>query len=198
MNKKIKHYSALALATATVIPMACKEEENINSADIIDIAINRVVTGIGSASEFEILDSIDINSDGVFDFALFTNAGTSYENTYAYTQINGLRPNNNILTNNITVLSETFKIPTSKNNGDKINPSSANWTERADVGFAYLGEEIGFAGDGDKYYGFRFSAGDGIHYGWLKVNLTADYRTLTIKELAYHKTPNTEIAVGAK
>jgi hypothetical protein len=198
MNKKIKQYSALAIATAAVLPMACKEEKEINSEDIIDIAINKVVTGVGTATDFEKIDSIDINNDDVFDFELSTAAGIYDGTSYAYTGISGKNISNNILTNNVVILGETLKIPIAKNSGDKINSSSTNWTKDAEVGLIYLGEEAGFAGDGDKFYGFKFSASDGIHYGWMKVNLTADYKTLTIKELAYHKTPNTEIAVGSK
>ncbi len=198
MNKKIKQYSALAIATAAVLPMACKKEKEINSEDIIDVSINKVVTGVGTATDFDKIDSIDINNDDVFDFELSTTAGLSYGTIYAYSSISGKNLSNNILTNDVDVAGETLKIPIAKNSGDKINSTSTNWTKDTEVGLIYLGEEAGYAGDGDKFFGFKFSASDGIHYGWMKVNLTADYKTLTIKELAYHKTPNTEIEAGAK
>jgi hypothetical protein len=197
MNKKIKQYSALALAAATVIPMACKKEEK-NDANIEDKSINKIITAVGTATEYEKEDSIDIDGDGQFDFE-FVVGGEIYDGTtYGFSGASGKKSGDDILALDQTFGPYTVPVAIAKNSGDKLNSTSTNWENFAYFGYKYGSQEIGFAGDGDKLLGFRFKSGVNTHYGWMKVNLAADYKTLTIKELAYHKTPNTEIEAGAK
>jgi hypothetical protein len=196
MNKKIKHYSALALATATVIPMACKKDSN--SADIEDKIINKVIGTMGDDSAFYGEDSIDVNGDGQFDFGFIAKGG-NYYGPYAESYGFGINVGNDFVTNEQTFgMGGDIYLVTPKNSGDKISSASSLWTYYGFLGFKQGPYEFGSAGSGDKSYGFRFKVGANTHYGWIKVNLADDYKSLTVKEYAYHKTPNTEIAVGAK
>ncbi len=54
-----------------------------------------------------------------------------------------------------------------------------------------------FQGDGDRFVGVRFQL-DGAtnHFGWIRVNVAADYRSVTIRDYAYNTTPDTTIAAG--
>ncbi len=199
MNKKIKQYSALALATASILPMSCSKDKESNDVNIDDKTVNKVLNAVLiSGTEFGKEDSIDVNSDGQFDFDLAVGTETYSSNTYGYSFIDGKVAGNQILSNNQTISSYTLPIVTTKNSGDKINSSSSNWENNSYVGYKYNSAQVGIAGGGDKLIGFRFKAGANTHYGWMKVNLSSDYKTLTIKELAYNKTPDAEIAAGAK
>lgn len=196
MNKKIKQYSALAIASAAVIPMACKKDSN--NADIDDKVLNKLISTTGTASAYFGSDSIDVNGDGVFDLEFNIGGGTYYTTAYANSYVEGLRSGNEVVTNNITFNSYTYTMITPKNSGEKIGPSSATWNYFGYLGAKYGSETTGNAGAGDKFYGFRFKAGANTHYGWIKINVASDFKSMTVKELAYHKTPNTEIEVGAK
>jgi hypothetical protein len=44
MHAKIKSYSALALASAAVLPLGCSKDKN--DADIVDLAINKTITAV--------------------------------------------------------------------------------------------------------------------------------------------------------
>jgi hypothetical protein len=67
----------------------------------------------------------------------------------------------------------------------------------AKKGVTSLGD-FGFTDGSDKLIGFSFLIGIEKHYGWLKVNVSSDLKTLTVKEGAYHKTAGTEIGAGDK
>lgn len=195
MNKKIKQYSALAIAAAAALPLSCKKDDK-NDPNIEDKTLNKVITASGV--DFFSEDSIDINSDGVFDFN-FSIGGELYDgNTYAYGYINGTRAGNALLTTEQTFLGYTMEVLTAKNSGDAINSTSTDWTEESYIGYKYNSDQIGHANGSDKIFGFRFKIGSDTHYGWVKTNLASDYKTLTIKEIAYNKTANAEIKAGEK
>jgi hypothetical protein len=56
----------------------------------------------------------------------------------------------------------------------------------------------GFAGKGDLLVGVRFMIGSQLHYGWMKVNASTDYKTIIVKEVAYDIRPNVEVRAGEK
>jgi hypothetical protein len=199
MNKKIKQYSALALATASILPMSCSKDKETNDENIDDKTVNKVLSAVAtSATEFGKEDSIDVNGDGQFDFNLVVGGEVDGAYSYGYCGAKGKDPSNQILSSDQTIGPYTVPFATIKNNGDKINSSSVNWENGAYFSYKINSSSTGFAGAGDKLIGFRFKAGANTHYGWMKVNAASDYKTLTIKELAYNKTPDAEITAGAK
>ena len=56
----------------------------------------------------------------------------------------------------------------------------------------------GAAGKGDKYVSFVFKNGLKPFYGWLRVNVSADHKTVLIKDLAYSVLPETLVKTGSK
>jgi hypothetical protein len=59
-------------------------------------------------------------------------------------------------------------------------------------------KNYGFAGKGDLLVGVRFMIGSQLHYGWMKVNASTDYKTIIVKEVAYDIRPNVEVRAGEK
>ena len=54
----------------------------------------------------------------------------------------------------------------------------------------------GFAGAGDIYIGFYITKPDGKHYGWLKLNIASDGKSIKLKSVGYHRKPRTAIIAG--
>ncbi len=54
-----------------------------------------------------------------------------------------------------------------------------------------------FQGDGDRFVGVRFQL-DGAtnHFGWIRVNMAADFKSITIRDYAYNTTLDTDIDAG--
>ncbi|MBK6273579.1 MAG: hypothetical protein IPF58_02290 [Saprospirales bacterium] len=55
-----------------------------------------------------------------------------------------------------------------------------------------------FKGKGDKYVGVKFKIGSQFHYGWMKINLSTDGKSLNIIDVAYDNRANTPITIGAR
>lgn len=196
MNRKIKQYSALAVASASILPLACKKETN--SPDIEDKTINKLIKTFNiPPSSYFAKDSIDINGDGIFDLKFIIGGGV-YITTYANAYMEGISGRSEILSNSESFLGTSYFMATPKNKGDKINESAVTWKNYGLFGIKQNDNLTGIAGAGDKFYGFRFKNGVNLHYGWIKIAVASDFRSLTIKELAYHKSPDTEIEVGQK
>lgn len=53
-----------------------------------------------------------------------------------------------------------------------------------------------FKGAGDKYLGFRFADGNGHHYGWVKLYVSAQNDTLRLYSFAWHKVVDEPILTG--
>lgn len=198
MNRKIKQYSAFALVAASVLPLSCNKDVEENDVNIDDKVINMVLNAVTSGTSFNKEDSIDINGDGQFDFTLTIDGKVVGPDSYSYAVINGINTGNHILSTDQSFGYYSIPFSTVKNSGDKLNSSSANWEIKSYFSYKENSTSLGFAGDGDKFIGFRFKAGLNTHYGWMKMNVASDYKTLTVKEVAFNKTPDAEIEVGAK
>ena len=172
---------------------ACKTENN--DPLIEDKTINKTITTGGSSSRYGADDSIDVNGDGNFDFKFLFGAVSGVADTAFY---GGACIKGDVLTYTQNLGTTTTVFTTVFNSGDKISPSSTIWNSFGFMAGTLETSSIGIAGAGDKLIGFRFSAVDGTHYGWMKVNIPDDYKSLKVVELAYHKTPDTEIEAGVK
>jgi hypothetical protein len=142
------------------------------------------------------VDSLDINNDGRFDMGFVIQANTNDSTALSYAI--GLQKNAQFLINNVNYIN------TQLNYGTIISSASAAWNytcmlHRKDVLAAI---NMGLGGEGDKFIGFRINDTDAIpakrYYGWMRINMDANLKTFTIKELAYHKLPDTPIRAGYK
>lgn len=202
MNKKIKQYSVLTIAAAATIPLSCKKDDNTSTTNVSIIeskTLNKVISTSVSGDDFDVLDSIDVNSDGVYDFLVAIGGENYYGEVYANALLkSNYISGNDFLTNLQENAGESYYMLTTKNSGDVISSASTKWYDYGYAGVKYNSEQLGNANGTDKYYGFRFKIGSATHYGWMKANLAANFKSFTIKELAYHKTANTQIKVGEK
>jgi len=66
----------------------------------------------------------------------------------------------------------------------------------APIAASYGPNLSGMAGATDAYLGVKFDIGGSAHYGWIRVDLSADGGTLTVKDYAYDATAATDIAAG--
>ena len=53
-----------------------------------------------------------------------------------------------------------------------------------------------FGGQGDKFIGVKFNIDGNTHYGWIRVQVSANANQLILKDYAYEATPETEIITG--
>lgn len=244
MKSKIKQYSALSVAALAVSLPSCSEEGDITTGADIDFqAINKVLSYSGSGTAWELIDSIDVDGDGNFDFAFgvtgYFDADDDEESKYGYfyglndyydggtykkmkrSKLSGDKglaaarktavelKLNEVLTN-----LEKFKDPYDDetdtvfmlkplSSGATLNSASTIWQSYGCSGYQYSGYygDLNISGitDGkDKFIGFRFVVDEKHHYGWAKVNFASNYKAVTIKEIAYNKTPEEAIKIGAK
>lgn len=192
-------YAALAAAASLVIPVACTPENPEITDNIQDAVLNKTITAVGTAADFTIHDSLDVNNDNKADFDFFLDGGTYGPSvTFASCNIDQLNGSGAVLTSQQLFDGLNIPVAVAKTVDDTIRSSSTNFTDICYFGNKYNANVVGYAGGGDKYLGFKFTATDGTHFGWMKVNLASDYKSIVIKDVAYDKRPNTAIAVGAK
>lgn len=86
-----------------------------------------------------------------------------------------------------------------------IDSTSASWSTYSDISNDYVANPTlpkgNLAGNGDKYVGFRIWKGslpNEKYYGWAKINVSANGRTVKIVEYAFNKVANAAIKTGAK
>ena len=191
LDSRLKKYAALATGITAV--------SGATNAQVqyTDINPDYLVSGNGSSY------ALDLNNDNVVDFE-FVTISSSTSITYSNFPINvqfdlGLvypaASSNSWMANS----SDTTiaNIPA----GSSIAPSNL-----FSGGSAVLGGMINFGILGSYPYGnflaqegflgVKFQASGNTHYGWIRVEVTADGKTLSVKDYAYDATPNTAIVAG--
>jgi hypothetical protein len=180
LSKKIKGYSTLAGSLLAISQIA---EGQIVYTDVTDTT----VTGNGASYD------LDLNNDGSTDysFGISTNGGA------------GVKMAANALNNN--AIAGTFNAnypyiyPSALDLNDIIGPDKT-WNEGAGQTMASSGYFAGaygkWFGQTDKYLALRLDMGGSNHYGWARLDVSADGKSLTVKEYAYESTAATEIAAG--
>lgn len=101
---------------------------------------------------------------------------------------------------------------------DEINSAQTIWRENGELGIdekrkiepewdsetdTYIFESIETSVFGDflgieKFIGVQFEAAGQTHFGWIRVSVALNGKSLKIKDYAYHKVPNTSINAGMK
>lgn len=199
--------SIVAFALVSVMLSGCKKEEDKADPNIIFKTYNSVtLTNSTTESTPSQNFTFDVDGDGVNDLRI----DASFQNVGGDTTVTQLDLKRANSTDN-KVISESFQFPDGGPladalkilpNGTKINTTS-NFTSdgfvvlTAKKGAAVIGS-FGFTDGQDKLVGISFKIGSDTHYGWLKVNVSADLKTMKVVEGAYNKTANAEIAAGDK
>jgi hypothetical protein len=151
---------------------------------------------------------IDLDDDGIDDFEIavgnaegVNDYGQAYDLGYAFIEA---AEENKVLTREefIDILDETAILAKGLSNGDNIGASESTWAN-----YGYLGlkgityDEPINVGDfvgATKFIGVSFEIDGNQHYGWIRVTIANDGKSLTVKDYAYHKTPDTALEAGAE
>ncbi len=196
LDSKIKKYTALAGGITAIAGIA--------NAQVVytDINPDHLVTGNGGSY------NLDVDGDGTVDFGLIT-AVSSTSFTYYSGALNisvnynaaAIYPlNGSVMTNGSSV----YDVPV----GSAIGSSgSFNSSGTNSLGYGIVYSVTGatsysgtyangnFIGN-EGFVGLKFDIGGNTHYGWVRVEVTADGSTLSVKDYAYESTANTAILSG--
>jgi len=188
LNKKLKSYSALA---GTFVAAATTADAQVVYTDVIPDAT------VASGATYD----LDLNNDGTADFQFQMAAGT-YSGTFYYVPITVPYKIAMIVPmagNAIDTLAGGAKAHAA---GEILN-SASGWEDDSGAPYQLLGvEATGFYSGGnflaqsDKFLGLRFKISGVDHYGWARIDLSADASSMTLKDYAYDGTA-TSIITGA-
>ncbi len=85
------------------------------------------------------------------------------------------------------------------NSNSKIDSTSSIWSGSGILYRKTLSENLTAAvGSGDVLVGIRFVIDSKYHYGWMKLFVSSDFKSVILKEVAYKIRPNVEIRAGEK
>ena len=141
----------------------------------------------------------DNNGQPELRFETVMSTGSSYDVNLALVNVTG-NANNAILG---SLYAANYPFPFAMNNGDSISGTNTNWrAATVNSGIQYLGVVYGsntyanFLGVSDKYIGVRFMIGSNTHYGWVRLSVTANADSITIKDYAYEVLPGVGLTAG--
>lgn len=204
-DKKLTKYSLLASAALTMLNACGKDEEEPNDPDISETDL---IPDISLSSAINSVDArdFDLNNDGIMDLTVgienFAQYGSDINISYIEAQ-NG----SELLTQEETFtefpgpFTDTVITPIAE--GNTIGPSQVIWNDYFTLlgtSGTYFNQNIAFGlffGQ-DKYVGVRIPIAGNTHYAWMRLGLTNDGSSVTVKEYAYRETPFEPINAGDK
>ena len=195
----MRNLKIILLQTIVILAMiSCKKEDKEINSNIIVTPINSIAHL--TTEDTTVYKDLDIDKDGAKDFTVIMKYQYKERlgnNNYAYMYASKIQ--NEVLAHLGSVEGYFLNELTTS---DSITPTSTIWIPEASAATYWTQSRInineGIAGKGNSIIGFRFLIGTDLHYGWLKLNVSEDFRTINIMEAAYDKRPNTSILAGAK
>lgn len=181
-SKKMAKYGALSIAIAGVADA---------SGQVVYTDLNPDES-LTAPADF----LIDLNNDGTDDFWL--RVVTAQGGGYAALALpaDGVSYNSNAI---VGLSSGGYLYPSNLSASVTVDAASPmisggrgdmNWKSCGYPGSQWCG------GVTDGYLGLVLKLGGDTHYGWARLDLTADASSMTIKDFAYQSTPNTAIMTG--
>jgi len=138
----------------------------------------------------------DLNGDGTNDFSLDIFDAGNGAGAVIFPGINGsVNPDNGF----VGFVAGNYNYPSNLAAGAVIDGSSTLVEGlRGDMNFygcAYTNSQ--FCNDTtDGFIGLKFNVAGNTHYGWVRVDLSADASSMTVKDFAFDATPDTPIEAG--
>ncbi len=180
-SKKLAKYGALSLAIAGVADA---------SGQIVYTDLDPDVTqATGGVFPF------DLNNDGTDDFSLDIFDAAGGAGAVIFTGINGSLNSNSVVGN----AAGPYFYPSNLSSGAIIDSNAtAGSSVRGDLNFygcAYTNSQF-CGGVTDGFIGLVFKLNGDTHYGWVRLDLSTDASSMTIKDFAYESTPDTAISAG--
>lgn len=181
-----------------MILSSCKKEKNNNNSNIIVTPFNSIFNL--SSEDTTVYKELDFDKDGAKDFTVIMKYQYKERlgnNNYVYMYASKIQ--NEVLAHLGSVEGYFLNELTTS---DSISPTFTIWIPEASAATYWTQSRIsineGIAGKGNSIIGLRFLIGADLHYGWLKLNVSEDFKTINIMEAAYDKRPNTSILAGEK
>ncbi len=205
----------LKLTTLTVCLVLCtlqsckKTESEANDPLIIEKTYNLTLTDtmtFPSEDNFAAKE-IDIDGNGTKDLGIIAYYNyideTVSDTTARMFVINTNGSNSGLLVTITPTVFGDLEIPKFLTTADRINLISTEYkTNAIPFARAFKGSttlaSFGVNDTNDKIMGLKFNIGTNVHTAWLRYSISADKKSITIKDGAYHNTPNAEITAGAK
>jgi hypothetical protein len=206
-HSKLKAYSA---AAGSLVLSGVASAQNLQYTDVNpDVILDK------NSGPFEMDFNNDLGPDMTFQVAFATGSGSSTYNgipfTYVYngSQVSATPGPLGGVQGQIIGSSSTFGV-TALNSGDAIAAANNFSSQQAALGvqgtvsvpafnFNYNINQGEFLGVSQKFLGMKFSAGSGVHYGWVRLSLdTLDPAglKLTIHDYAYNGDADQPINAG--
>ena len=206
-HSKLKAYSA---AAGSLVLSGVASAQNLQYTDVNpDVILDK------NSGPFEMDFNNDLGPDMTFQVAFATGSGSSTYNgipfTYVYngSQVSATPGPLGGVQGQVIGSSSTFGV-TALNSGDAIAAANNFSSQQAALGvqgtvsvpafnFNYDFNQGEFLGVSQKFLGMKFSAGSGVHYGWVRLSLdTLDPAglKLTIHDYAYNGDADQPINAG--
>ncbi len=204
LNKKLKKYSTVSGA---MLLGNINLQAQISYTDLSPDLILHDMTNVYP---------IDFDGDLQDDFNFFAGFGsqTGLFSTGPYYGLAFIDYQNGAMAGAININNEF--IVDSSNNNDALNfNSSINALQQFNNFYTYLtplafkntrvAQTVSFSstsltgvwhGQTDKYLGLRFQIGSNMHYGWIRMDVTANCDSIIIKDYAFNSVPNQGILAG--
>jgi hypothetical protein len=196
MKKLYKNNKAGKLAAYSAMAGAFVAAGNEANAAVVYNDITDVTYGIG---EFY---ALDVDDNGAFDFLMQGVANSTGNWTFAsvignFSSYGYGGPSNMIVGYTGAILPYGSAL----NDGDEIGSDNgfiSNTYNRAWLASIYSGVTYGpFAGTTDKFMGVMFDIDGDIHYGWVRLDVSVDPISVTVKDYAYDDVAEFAIEAGA-
>lgn len=187
---------SVLIMTLTITMVSCKKNSEPDDPNIVYTSFDKTLSVAAGVSK---QDSLDVNLDTYKEFityAGFTGTGDTAAayligNTYSGVYIDSTQKYASLY---LIKPLEKGQVP------DPVVIPTKKWFNYSYVGLKQGAVVSGFAGAGDKYIPivFRNPLTTKFHYGWVRVNYSADYATYKAIDGAYNLVPDVPIAMGAK
>ena len=186
----------LILVATSAIFLSCKKEDTSNS-NIVHKSLNKQINV--NSSLFDTAIVFNFNDDVATEFFMrIVYTSLSRESNYSLFFASD-DSRNQWLVNEVSEDAIAKKLPLNT----LIDSSSNIWSGSGLLYRKYsnsgsvLINYTDAVGVGDVLIGIRFIIDEKYHYGWLKVAVSADFKSIMVNEVAYNKLPNIPIKAGA-
>lgn len=177
--------------------VSCKKSSEPDDPNITYVSINKSVTSVTAYTY--VIDSVDINGDGRKDLNFAALANPSADSAYVFLTGNVA----GIYVDSTETLSSFYYKAKNlfKDQQPEVYNTKREWYGATYVGLRQGSTKKGYAGVGDVFIPIivtKVGETNISYYGWIRVNVSTDCRTIKLVDAAYHINPDTPIKMGAK